>query len=393
MNRRKEVTADAAGSGVDNSAPLVLPMGGPVHSRNYGIDFLRCLSMFFVVLLHVLKWGEAGNLANNTQGTPNYAVSWFLELSAFCAVNSFALITGYVGVRVPHRISRFINLWFQVFFYTVGITFLFKWLMPGSVNLKGMFQAFFPVLRMAYWYFTAYAVLFFFIPFLNTLIRSLGRESAKWLCLLIFIIFSLLSTISGNEDWLSHGGYSAIWLGCLYVAGGCISHFQLWSTLKRPAFYYLLCCLLATAGMLAWDYLPFRQGISEKLFAVYTAPFCCLCSFFLLQACARMRITSRAAIRLISLLAPFSFAVYLIHSNPLVWHHVMKGRFAVLQDSPWYIMAAGALGISLGIYLACSMIDSVRSVLFRLLHIRELSVKLEAVLSKLKQWILRSIPS
>ncbi len=57
MNRRKEMTADAAGSGMDNSAPLVLPMGGPAHSRNYGIDFLRCLSMFFVVLLHVLKWG------------------------------------------------------------------------------------------------------------------------------------------------------------------------------------------------------------------------------------------------------------------------------------------------------------------------------------------------
>ena len=30
-----------------------------------------------------------------------------------------------------------------------------------------MIQAFFPVLRLAYWYFTAYAVLFCFIPFLN----------------------------------------------------------------------------------------------------------------------------------------------------------------------------------------------------------------------------------
>lgn len=387
MNQRKE-TAEQ-----EDPARLVLPMGGPAHSRNYGIDLLRCLSMFFVVLLHVLRWGEAGNLEVNFQGTPNYAVSWFLELSAFCAVNSFALITGYVGVHVPHRTSRFINLWFQVLFYTIGITFLFKWLVPGSVSLKGMFQAFFPVLRMAYWYFTAYAVLFFFIPFLNTLIRSLNRQSAKWLCLLILIIFSLLSTVSGNGDWLSRGGYSAIWLGCLYVAGGCISYFQLWSTLKRPALYYLLCCILATAGLLAWDYLPFRQGISEKLFGVYTAPFCCLSAFFLLMACARLRITSRTAIRLISLLAPFSFAVYLIHDNPLVWNYMIKGQFAALHGCPWYVMAAGALGISLGIYLACTVIDSVRSALFRLLHVREFSVKLEEILSKFKQWILRRIPS
>ncbi len=54
--------------------------------------------------------GEGGNLDNSFLGTPNYAVSWYLELSAYCAVNCFALITGYVGVNVPYRISRFINL-------------------------------------------------------------------------------------------------------------------------------------------------------------------------------------------------------------------------------------------------------------------------------------------
>ena len=178
-------------------------MAAPAHSRNHGIDLLRCLSMFFVVLLHVLKWGEGGNLDNSFLGTPNYAVSWYLELSAYCAVNCFALITGYVGVNVPYRISRFINLWFQVFFYTAGITFLFKWLVPGSVSFKGMIQAFFPVLRLAYWYFTAYAVLFCFIPFLNPAIRSLSRESARWLCLLVLIVFSLFSTISGYGNWLS----------------------------------------------------------------------------------------------------------------------------------------------------------------------------------------------
>lgn len=308
-------------------------MAAPAHSRNHGIDLLRCLSMFFVVLLHVLKWGEGGNLDNSFLGTPNYAVSWYLELSAYCAVNCFALITGYVGVNVPYRISRFINLWFQVFFYTAGITFLFKWLVPGSVSFKGMIQAFFPVLRLAYWYFTAYAVLFCFIPFLNPAIRSLSRESARWLCLLVLIVFSLFSTISGYGNWLSQGGYSAIWLVCLYVVGGCLGHFQLWSTLKRPALYYVLCCILPTAGVIALGYLPLNPGIAEKLFVSYTAPFCCLSSFFLLMACARMRISSGTAIRLISFFAPLSFAVYLIHNNPLIWQNIIKARFAELNGA------------------------------------------------------------
>ncbi|MFR4416411.1 MAG: hypothetical protein ACLT8E_02860 [Akkermansia sp.] len=41
------------------------------------------------------------------------------------------------------------------------------------------------------------------------------------------------------RNWLSQGVYSAIWLVCLYVVGGRLGHFQLWSTLKRPALHVL----------------------------------------------------------------------------------------------------------------------------------------------------------
>lgn len=80
--------------------------------RNYGIDLLRMLSMFMVSVLHVL--GQGSVLSASGKIPLNYAFAWFLEISAYCAVNCYALISGYVGVK-----SRFK--------YTTSLIFGFRW--------------------------------------------------------------------------------------------------------------------------------------------------------------------------------------------------------------------------------------------------------------------------
>ena len=81
--------------------------------RNYGIDLLRIVSMIMVVLLHVLG---AGGLLEATFGINNKIV-WLLEVFAFCAVNCYALISGYVGVNSKFKLSNILILWLQVFIY------------------------------------------------------------------------------------------------------------------------------------------------------------------------------------------------------------------------------------------------------------------------------------
>ena len=51
--------------------------------------------MFFVVLLHSL--GHGGVLKNTIIDSPQYKFAWFLEIFAYCAVDVFALISGYVS--------------------------------------------------------------------------------------------------------------------------------------------------------------------------------------------------------------------------------------------------------------------------------------------------------
>ena len=74
--------------------------------RCSGIDLLRIISMFFVVMLHVI--GHGGILDNVAMFSVNYQLLWLLEILAYCSVNCYALISGYVGVFSKYKYSNII---------------------------------------------------------------------------------------------------------------------------------------------------------------------------------------------------------------------------------------------------------------------------------------------
>ena len=101
--------------------------------RNYGIDLLRMLSMFMVVMLHVL--GQGGLLYAVEENSVKYWILWFLEMACFCAANCFALISGYVMYQSRVKISKALLLWLQVAFYTIGAAAAVFILKPEAVGL------------------------------------------------------------------------------------------------------------------------------------------------------------------------------------------------------------------------------------------------------------------
>ena len=70
-----------------------------MEQRNRGIDLLRMAAMWMVVILHILnKGGVLGATAPLSVGCETARL---LEIAAYCAVNCYGLISGYVGVPVP----------------------------------------------------------------------------------------------------------------------------------------------------------------------------------------------------------------------------------------------------------------------------------------------------
>lgn len=115
--------------------------------------------MFMIVILHVLKQG--GVLDGARALSPQYEAAWLLETAAFCAVNCYGIISGYVGVDGKYRFSNIALLWLRVVFYTLGITAIFWIFAPEYVGVKQWQNAMFPVMTEQYWYFTAYFAMFF----------------------------------------------------------------------------------------------------------------------------------------------------------------------------------------------------------------------------------------
>lgn len=328
--------------------------------HNSGIDLLRIVSMFMVVVLHVL--GQGGILAALTPGTPGWALGWTLESACYCAVDCFGMVSGYVAHSRQFSGQRCVTLWAQAAFYSAGIALLFKFLLPGSTSFRSILAACFPVSGQQYWYFTAYFALLFFSPFLTILLESLSRGQVRQLLAALFLIFCLLPLAAGRDLFYLKAGYSTLWLCILFLIGGCLRILEEGRE-GRPGRYfggYLLCVLLTALTKVAPGPLP--RG---ELFLSYTSPTVLGAALCLVLGFRALTIRSPWLQRQIARLAPLSFGVYLIHTHPSVWKYLLAGRFQVYAAQPPLLLPVLVVLTAAGIFLVGAGIDFFRERLFR----------------------------
>ncbi len=339
----------------------------PNKERNIGIDLLRIISMLMIVGLHVLNKG--GILNNAEVNSPHYYVAWVLDAFCIGAVNCYALISGYVGVNSKIKYHKLAALWLQVVFWSVLFAMIFREYIPESKAFETQFNLFFPVYNRAYWYFTAYFVLFFFMPFINAMLGALSQKQLKALGWLIFIFFSAAQTLWQSDVMLTNRGYSVLWLTLLYILGGIIKKTELEKSV-RPwlmLFGFFGFTLVSAGYKFAgdfWQWKVVRENLLSYISATTVAASVCLFLF-----CARLNIKARPFRAAVKVLAPHTFGVYLIHTNAFVFAYIVKDLFVDYLECPPLKMGALVLLSMLGIYLLCTGVEMLRSLLFRLLHI------------------------
>ena len=104
--------------------------------------------MVGIVCLHVLdRGGVVGSLDPNQAAY--YSVN-LIEAFALCSVNCYALISGYFGHSKDFNLTKILNLWIEVFFYSVLIHSIAFILYPGTVSIKDIIGAFFPITSNGY---------------------------------------------------------------------------------------------------------------------------------------------------------------------------------------------------------------------------------------------------
>lgn len=223
-----------------------------LDKRNYGIDLLRLVSMFLIVVLHSLSRGALVGVA---PFNIHYEAGFLIEALTYCAVNCFALISGYVGVDSKFKYRRIVPIWLQVVFYCLIFTMFFMYLKPDLLTNKALlgsnpyYTALTPVIHNTYWYFTAYFALFFFIPFINKGMRDITIKQAYAVIISVIFVYIALPYFAKVDLFKLEKGYSATWIIFLYVIGAALKKIKIEKLIRNKYWYLILYVLTA---VMAW---------------------------------------------------------------------------------------------------------------------------------------------
>ena len=326
-----------------------------------------------VVTLHVL--GHGGILDSTKAYSVNYEIAWFIEILALCAVNCYALISGYVGVYAKFKFSNLILLWLRVVFYSVGIAIVMKLMIPDiPLNLKGFVTLLFPVMTGKYWYFTSYFLMYLFIPILNYALKSLSQNILKLSLLAIVFLTSVVAPVanifSDNIWWLG-GGYSTFWLIILYLIGGYIRRFGILENVKNFWFClaYLFFAFLTFGSRIVIQLVTtslFGSIKYENLWTSYISVTILAEAVSLLLFFSRIQFKSIFR-KIVVFVAPLAFSVYLIHEHPYIREQLIDNRFAWYANLNSALMVLSIIGTAIAIFVLCILIDCLREALFNVL--------------------------
>ncbi len=348
-----------------------------MKSRNYGIDLLKILSMYMVVVLHILHHG--GIMTGCEPGMSQLSAQ-LLHTASFCAVNLFGLTTGYLMGDRRVKYGRVVDLWLQVVFYCVVISAA-ACLLGKAVSLRGWLGALAPVTFKSYWYFSAYFGLFFLMPYLNAMLSALSKRQDRGLALVLVVLFFLVSCLSPEDAFAMRDGYSLIWLLILYVTGALLRKYAHRVTLSSWWLVggYLAMVLLTVVSQYAIE--AVTTSIAGNLLLQYDSVTVVAMAVFLMLLFSRIRLPS-ALQKAVAVLSPLSFAVYIIHEQPIVKADLIQDRFVSLGELHWAVMIAGVLMAAAAIYIMCTVIEFSRVKLFALLKISSFSDKLGHMLGR-----------
>lgn len=356
-----------------------------MQERNAGIDFLRIFSMYLVVVLHLL--GHGGMLFEADWMSEQSNAGWLLETVAYCAVNCFALISGYVGVTAGFKWSRLAKLYCNTAFYTIPFGLLLFLIAPAGVQPLSWTDAVFPITTCQYWYITAYAGMFLFIPFMNAAVEHTGKNAAVGFVVAVFVLYCALPCILKQSPYEVCAGYSSVWLAVMYMFGGLIRKYDFSRHIRIP----YAAALFISSTLIAWGCKILLHPQTYKVhfsggnvpvdgFINYASPFILINGIALFCLFANLQITSERVKKMIALCSPGVLCVYIMHTHPLIWDTLILDSTRWLASYSAYVIVPAILVFSAALYGICTYVDFVRIRFFKAVQMQKFFKKIDALL-------------
>ena len=352
--------------------------------RNPGIELLRILAMYAIIVHHIIFFGI---LINKYRKYPQI---YFINLLCFWHISVFGMISGIV-VHNTHKYSNLFYLWFCTLFYSVGIHMVYKKYYPYISNKNKTYEYFFPVIFEKYWYFTAYFGMYLFLPLINKGLSIVNKKELKIIILSILLVFIILKDyiLPDKDPFRFSSGYSPIGLLLLYVIGAYLGKYVI--SLNRSSFWFVFYILIYFCSSYLTYYLKYYKGkraylkIIIKLKQLFLVRINSIA--MILQGVSLILFFSQIKYnkfiaKILSFVGPLTFGVYLSGTHKYIYTNELPKLFRnypsnLPLDKLIYLILLKGIQIS----FICLFIDYIRLLLFSILQIRRICIFIEKIIN------------
>lgn len=353
-----------------------------MKKRNTGINLFKLFSMFMIALLHVLGMG---GITGAAAGTSSYYPVYLMQNAAFCAVNCYALVSGYLMLGKKIKPSRITELWFEVFFYSVSISAIMMIVYRDLFSARNIVYAVTPIISNQYWYMTSYFMMYLFVPMMNKFADAANKKVFT-ATIVVILVLTTGSLMIKQDGFRLNDGYSPIWLMIMYLVGAYMKKFNVGAKMKK----WLALLLYVISSLCSFILYVFSKKLLKIMlgndisYLSYTSPFVVLSAIFLFIFFSKLKFGKKTE-KLINYITPAALGVYLIHTHPLVFNKLMKDIAMPLVNHGTAAMIFGSIAMALAVFIICIVIDLLRIQLFKLIRVNALCKKLDGVFNSKKK--------
>lgn len=364
--------------------------------RNYSLDIFRIFSMLLIITLHILGSSNMGGVILIDSSSTNYYIGWLFETFAFCGVNCFAMLSGYLCIyKTKMNYKRIMDIWGLLFFYSV-LFLLISYPLYNITN-KDIYKSVLPLTSRVDWFTTSYFGLFMIMPFINKALINCNQIEFKkllFICSSLFVILPLLN-FNRIDLFMTSYGYSFLWLCVMYCFGAYQRIFP--TKIKHSVLILLISTILAYCSKFTVLFLLNKLNIfgHDNLSMVligYTSPFMVINAYILLNYFANKKITLAGKIsNFVVFLSSVSFAVLMIHTNQCAIVYLLKDRLEFLKDVNFGLFIVSVPLFACVLYCIFTIVEETRRLIFHITRMELLLDKLKDVIVGLSSKIVNKI--
>lgn len=321
--------------------------------RQSNFELMRIISMFMIVMWHVIISGVGLSQANNT-------LTLFLDIIKLILVvhvNSFVLVTGYFQSTSKFRLKKVLNLIATSWFYRiVAVIIVLALSLTTLTNLEILNNVFILPLEHEHWFIHYYILLYILSPFFNKFIERSSQGELKKLVLTLVFINCFLPYLTNQGFFSTSFGFSLYHFITLYFIGAYFRKYPLKQSyhfknmsIKHFRLLMVLIFLGCAFGSLTILYLgkyicsfAIPGSILFEIGAIFqTHPAAYDFPLIVVQSCAYFLFFSTFSFKnkFINNLSTLMIGVYLIHESELLKPYIYKlFPFLVEKYSPFEII-------------------------------------------------------